>query len=296
MPTLTSAKPTVTPPFSHPADFYQVRDFGQKWEATAQLLRLHYRELLGALVRYSGLYMLIGALFQAAGEHYVGTDGAMLYPVGSVFYAIGTFVGTGVVYGFLRARMHALDEPGARYTPDQIWDFANGLGSFFGSYLIFGALMLLGFLCLIAPGIYIWPAFTLLPGVVMLEDSEESMSRCFKLVEGFWWTTLGLALMTWLLSVAVVQVPQLLLQSLGAALEMDQSEWLWVLPVRLLISGLQFLLQPITAILLAFNYFSIVESKESPGLSWRASRIGQAPASGSHPTDLGAITEGEYLL
>ncbi|KUG06843.1 hypothetical protein [Solirubrum puertoriconensis] len=297
MPTLTTAKPTAgPPPFSHPADFYQVRDFGQKWEATAQLLRLHYKELFGVLVRYAGLYMLIGALFQAAGEHFVGTDGAMLFPVGTVFYAIGSFVGTGVVYGFLRARMHALDEPGARYTPDQIWDFVNGLGSYFGSNLIFGALMGLGFLCLIIPGIYIWPAFTLLPAVVMLEDGEESLSRCFKLVERFWWTTFGLALMAALLQVGTIQIPEALLQSLGAALEIDQSEWFWVLPVRLLISTLQFLLQPITAILMAFNYFSIVESKESPGLSWRASRIGQAPAATSQPHDLGAVTEGEYLL
>ncbi|UYZ59295.1 hypothetical protein [Hymenobacter latericus] len=66
--------------------------------------------------------------------------------------------------------------------------------------------------------------------------------------------------------------------------------------MRLLISGLQFLLQPVTAILLAFNYFSIVESKESPGLSWRASRIGLAPAAGGPPTDLGATAEGEYQL
>ncbi|UYZ59296.1 hypothetical protein [Hymenobacter latericus] len=224
MSTLTQA-PTAAPPFSHPADFYQVRDFGQKWEATAQLLRLHYRELLGALVRYTGLYMLIGALFQVAGEHLVGTDGAMLYPIGTVFYWIGSFVGTGVVYGFLRARMHALDEPEARYSPDQIWDFVSGLGSFFGSYLIFGALVVLGFLCLLIPGFYLWPAFTLLPGVVLLEDHEEPLSRCFRLIERCWWPTFGLVLLTALLSIGVIQVPQTLLQSLGAALEIDPSGW-----------------------------------------------------------------------
>lgn len=278
MPTLSPAAVAPAPPaFSHPADFYQTRDFGQKWEATAQLLRLHGRELLGAVLRYASIWIVAGAFLQAVGLHYAGTDGAMLNPLGLLFEMVGSFVVTGIVYGFMRARMHALDEPGARFNADQIWDFVNGLSNYFGSALIGGTLMVLGMICLLLPGLYIYVVLTLLPGVVLIEDGDKTLSRCFELIRGHFWSTAGLVMMTILLQWGVIYVPKSALNYLALFLEIDYTEWGWVLPAQVLASALKFTLQPITAVLLAFNYFSLVEAKESPGLQWRAARIGQAP-------------------
>jgi hypothetical protein len=297
MSSVTQAPTATAPPtFEHPADFYQVRDFGQKWEATAQLLRQHGRPLMLALLRYVAPWLLAGTLLQTASTFLPGLldydtfdyrSYAWLARLGTVLGRVGALVGTGVVYGFLRLCMHCYQSPGYQPTPADIWDSTAHTGLYFGKFLTGVLLCGAGLLLMIAPAVYVAVVLTLLPGVVFME--QDGLGRTFELVKGHWWSTAGLTLVTLGFNVALILVPGALLgYLLGNPDFEDFSTPLMtaaVLGTQFFTLLVQLLLLPVRELVLAFNYFSIVEAKESPGLEWRAGRLGEALAPKTPPAD-----------
>ncbi|MCC3157379.1 hypothetical protein LJ737_09015 [Hymenobacter sp. 15J16-1T3B] len=256
--------------FSQPADFYQTRDFGQKWEATAQLLRQHGRVLFAALLRYTGPWLLLGFIIEAAG-YATGNDTAVGF-VGGICQRVAIIVGTGITFGFLRLRIQHYQTPGRELTVADVWEATSNTGAYFGKTIVGGMITGFAVLLLVLPGIYVAVALTLLPAVVFLEE-EGGISRCFDLIKGYWWSTFALAVVYGFLFLSLLIVPAM---ALGYFMATNPDNHLVGLPFSLLSATGMFLLNPVMNVLMAFNYFSIVEAKESPGLEWRAARLGEA--------------------
>ncbi|GAB2966308.1 hypothetical protein GCM10027048_40730 [Hymenobacter coalescens] len=273
MSTSTSTVAAAPPTFSQPADFYQTRDFGQKWEAAAQLLREHGRVFFATLLRYTAPWLLLGTVVEVAVATLPdGTPGAGF--LGGIFQRVGLVVGTGITFGFIRARMNLYQTPGHQLTVADIWAATSGTGAYFGQYIISNLLTVFAMFLLVLPGIYVAVALTLLPAVFFLEDN--GISRCLSLIKGHWWSTFGLALVYGLVFIGLLFVPAMVFGALVATGGADKSA-AFTLPFSVLTALVFFFLNPTMNLLLAFNYFSIVETKESPGLEWRAAQLGAAP-------------------
>lgn len=274
----------TTPTFSQPVDFYQTRDFGQKWEATAQLLRQHGRVLFATLLRYTAPWFLLGMIIEAAGFA-TGNETAVNF-VGGIAQRVGVVVGTGIVFGFLRLRIQHYQTPGQELTVADVWDATTGTGAYFGKSILGGFVTVLAMLLLFLPGIYVAVTLTLLPAVSLLEDGD--LSRCFTLIKGYWWSTFGLAIVAGILFIGLLIVPAF---AAGALMATNPDNHLIGLPFSLFTAVAMFFLNPLMNVLLAFNYFSIVEAKESPGLEWRAAQLGEAAPAPANPDQLYAPDE-----
>lgn len=260
---------TAAPTFSQPADFYRTRDFGQKWEATAQLLRQHGRVLFATLLRYTGPWFVLGLIIEAAGAA-TGNEKAGNI-VSNLAQQVGDVVGVGITFGFLRLRIQHYQTPGHELTVADVWGATTGTGAYFGRRIVGNIITGVALLLLLLPGIYVAVTLTLLPAVALLEEGD--LSRCFDLIKGYWWSTFGLAAVAGLLLVSVLVVPAMVL---GGLMTIYPDNSLLELPFSVFAAVATFFLNPILTVLLAFNYFSIVEAKESPGLEWRAAQLGEA--------------------
>ncbi|GAB3837902.1 hypothetical protein [Hymenobacter jeollabukensis] len=244
--------------FSQPADFYRTRDFGQKWEATA------------ALLRYTGPWLLLGLIVEAAG-YATGNETAIGF-VGGICQRVALVVGTGITFGFLRLRIQHYQTPGRELTVADVWEATSNTGTYFGKTIVGGFIALFASILLLLPGIYVAVALMLLPSVVFLEE-EGGISRCFDLIKGYWWSSFALALVYGVLFLGLLFVPAM---ALGYFMVSNPDNHLIGIPFSLFTAAAMFFLNPVMNVLLAFNYFSIVEAKESPGLEWRAAQLGEA--------------------
>ncbi|RAK65221.1 hypothetical protein [Hymenobacter edaphi] len=270
MSTSTTVLADAATTFSQPADFYQTRDFGQKWEATAQLLRQHGRVLFAALLRYTGPWLLLGIIIEAAG-YATGNETAVGF-VGGICQRVALIVGTGITFGFLRLRIQHYQAPGRELTVADVWEATSHTGAYFGKTIVGGLITTFALLLLLLPGIYVAVALTLLPAVVFLE-ADGDLSRCFNLIKGYWWSTFALALVYGLLFLGLLLVPAMVL---GYFMASNPDNRIIGIPFSLFTAAAMFFLNPVMNVLMAFNYFSIVEAKESPGLEWRAAQLGEA--------------------
>ena len=84
---------------------------------------------------------------------------------------------------------------------NEVWNYAKKL--FVKIYLAeLGIALIVGIATLffIIPGIYVGIAFSLVPVIIVLEESSfsESLGRSSRLISGHWWLTLGLILILYL--------------------------------------------------------------------------------------------------
>ncbi|RTQ50046.1 hypothetical protein EJV47_10410 [Hymenobacter gummosus] len=279
------------PAFDHPADFYQVRDFGQKWEAAAQLLRRHGRPLLLALLCFVLPLLLLSLIVQTYGVSFLKNWTDNPQPVSSFSRATWMYMGvayaglalrllagtlaTSLVYGLLRQLLAAAEarEPVQPSVRD-IWRAAP-LGRYLLQSLGASLLLMLGLLLLLFPGLYVLAASVLLPGVLSFE--RRGLGRAFELMKGASWSTLGVALIPIGVSLAFLWLPQLLISRLVGQ-EVLPTSPLWVYGLRAALVLVELVLHPAIDVMQGFHYFSLVEARESTGLAWRALILGQQPA------------------
>ncbi len=78
-------------------------------------------------------------------------------------------------------------------------------GTLLWSYIVVGLFIMLGMFLCIVPGIILMICFAALTPVIMLEDqnSADSRSRAWQLLEGYRWKAFAVLLILWLITVAV---------------------------------------------------------------------------------------------
>ena len=294
--------------FTTPQDFYRLRDFGLKFEATISFLRQHggnlYRVLLVPLLVALVPLILIAVLFaqnfsidmlQGQTGSGVSTGMALMIPA---FMAVGLLILAALMvqyvmlYGFVKRRMQQPD-PQVLISAAEAWDEGKRyLLPLLGYSIIATVLVGLGFLLLALPGIYLAIALVLLPSVVVFEDADlgGTFSRCLTLIKGKWWSTFGLWFVA---SMAVGMVSGgvgMVISILGAivGIKDPNNAVIGVAVAQAVQMGINFLLYPVLYVLLMFQYFNLVERKDYVSLQWRAEQLGQTaggPAAGSASDD-----------
>ncbi|MVN78523.1 hypothetical protein GO988_19500 [Hymenobacter sp. HMF4947] len=212
---------------------------------------------------------------------------------------------SGTLYGYLRARLRLpATEP---VTPTDVWaemraklgrmvlaSLLLAFGGGLGFSILFGGLVggiaavqpgvgatALAFLLVLIPSIYLSIALSLYFPVLWLEDLSilASIGRCFHLIRGQWWATLGLLLIAGFLQSIlsiVFAVPQYAVM-FGKVLQVPglNSDVLGLITNCLYATGIIFT-YTIPLLALVFQYFNLTEQKDGFGLRLLVDKLGQS--------------------
>ncbi|GAB3872443.1 hypothetical protein GCM10028824_22840 [Hymenobacter segetis] len=319
--------PRTTARFSQESDFRRQRDFGQKFSAAFEFIGAHWRGLGRALLYIvlpaailQGIVMaLMQKEFISKSLHVSDTGISKLRQLAmfnemyqSPFYWVniavsGIFIMLLVltVYGYVKCCLRPVtsSEP---ITVGQVWEEVKQ--EFLGSYLSYFGLMvlvLIGFVFLAIPGLYLMVAFSLFYITKVVEGTgfSDTCRRCLQLVRGKWWSTCGLI-------VVMTMVPGIALGIIGSmvswlvyyladnfglfhATEAGSSMGLFAVITSALSGLLNLLIYPPLLLALAFQYFNLVERRDGVGLRHMVDQLGRTPVP-VHSTNYRPDDEGEY--
>lgn len=148
-----------------------------------------------------------------------------------------------------------------------------------------GLLVMVGLLCFLIPGIYCAVALSLITFVVMREDLGlvSAIRRCFALIAGNWWLTLGLILIMWGINFVVhTGTNAIVVAALGRYYFANP---LVQVVINTVMGVFGALLSAPLYLALAFQYYSLLEQKESIGLLNQVEAIGITPDRQPYPAD-----------
>ena len=296
--------------YTQEADFRQERDFGAKISATFEFIGAHFQPLAKVLLYIAlpaalGRAVLLGLLqsqlatrvqttaglasaypggiWQRQGTAYLTMVSSPAYYVNSLLSQVFTTLIILSVYGYL---LHCLPrtDPHREITVADVWAVVRRefIGTFFSVWGL-SFVVILGFIVLFIPGLYLSVALSLFFIVRLVEGTGfgDTISRCLHLTRGKWWSTFGLlfimAMLLYMLLIAAGSVAGLLSGGFLALLKSARSP-LFVTVMGAVTTLFTLLIYPPLLIALAFQYFNLVERKEGRGLHALVDQLGQAPA------------------
>ena len=321
--------------FTQESDFRKEREFGQKISATFEFIRAHWRPL-GRVMLYTVLpaallYGVLNAILQismfknvlepftngkmSGGMRWTATAEIMsspLYWVNAIMR--GAFFSLIIlsVYGYLLCCLRGTSTGQAAYPAEEgggrpaitvadVWTIIKRefVSTYFSTVGI-GLLVVLGFMVLFVPGIYLSIMLTLFYITKLVEGTSfgETVSRCWQLIQGKWWSTFGLIFVMMLLLYALLALVGIVASLFGATLLGIVKSGTVQSPVFAIVSstlgtGLALLLYPPILLVLAFQYFNLVERREGVGLRSLVGQLGQA-APTARNASYRPEEEGEY--
>jgi hypothetical protein len=275
--------------------FYKLRGFGLKMNATIDFIRQNVKNLFFSLSLVAApvaIVVIIFAILVFKGFSGVGIES--LQPGSEVFFILlgGSYAGIiivsllifALIYGVVFSLMglYETQYPNSFTAGTIVNGSFNSFLSLFILLFLGTLLTLAGFVMLIIPGIYILVTLTIAPAVLQFEKKNvlQAIKRSFELVRGNWWSTFALLMVTSILQsvvAALFMIPFYVVyfvfmitiitaQEQGSDI-MDHTGTLLAMAIGLgfFIYG-SYLTRAITITGMAFQYFHLVEKKESKGL------------------------------
>ena len=286
--------------------FRQARDVGGIVNATFAFLRQHFVPLCRSMIFLAGPFLILSAILtistqfsfsfptpeQQLEDPFAALEGIFTptYFLGIIFSLVGTIVLFAVVYAYV---MLYVDHDG--FTPEvgDVWEYIRDhmvpfITTPIGFFVIFVLMLLLniipclGTIAFLVGGIYLFVVFSILYTARLQEDISffEGIGRCRSLIQGYFWPTLGLLLMvyiiTFLLSM-LLSMPYTFIvwTSMFNSLSGEETTQipLWLSVLATLSAVVASLLNAIPVVATSLQYFNLVELKEAPGLSERIDQI-----------------------
>lgn len=309
--------------YSTPADFWQERDFGAKISAAFEFIGVHWRPL-GRVLLYLVMPLALvqgivaGALRLQVAEvvrQHSGEGNTLSVRYASYFSAFQSpwyflnsvlgFIFQSVlilsVYGYMMRCVYA-EQPGAPVTVPEVWQVVKGkvLGtslSLLGVWIIIA----FGLVFFFVPGLYMLVTLSLFFAIYVFENSDflATISRCIDLIKGKWWSTFGL------LGIMVLLI-YLVFASVGVVVALTGGFKAMVTSSRTLPTSLAVVLSSLGGLLsvllyvpimlvLAFQYFNLVERREGLGARLLVAKLGDSQAAPtSQSSQYQPDEEGEY--
>ena len=280
-------------------DFYKKRPFSDKLNITFVFLRENAWPYLKVQLLIAGPVLLLVnmaasrlqlGMFDSVEKMQMGPDGFIIDMFGDMFGAYGlVFVASLVVgalipvlcYGYMRVYRERPPEgiTIAHVTRDMWPNFLSMLG--YG--IIAGMVVIVSAFFLFIPAIYFMVVLSLGAAIICFEKTDPftAFGRCFTLIKDKWFSTAGLVLVVFIIAyliTAFFSLPQVILMGLWALLTLESGNMGVDMPAY--IDSLQILFAVLQSfaglftyslvyIAIAFQYFNLVERRESRGLMAR---------------------------
>lgn len=308
--------------YTNEADFRQERDFSQKITATFEFIRAHWRPLgrvlLYLVVPLALVRAILGGLLQSQLLDSLRTTGGqgrvfsrtqtMGRVYGEMFNTPTYYITLALsilfsavlilsVYGYLLGCLE-----GQPPSVGQVWGVVRRrlVGTAL-SLVGVGFIIGLSSLVLLLPGIYMMVALSIFFIVYLAENTGfgSTLNRCISLTKGKWWSTAGLIFIMLVLLYALTLGFSIAWGSLlgllrGVLPTFAVGTPLFSIVFTALTSLLALALYPPLLIVLAFQYFNLVERKEGLGMYQLVNQLGQAAPAGPGTDAYRPIEEGEY--
>jgi len=255
------------------------RDFGEKFNATFQFATQNFKSLVISLLFLGAPLMIVANLFMAYFQTEFGT-GPVNFAQGipDSFWKMYLIVIPIILiaYSWLMTVTYAYIveylDGNRSITPVQVFNralkkfpkiIAAGIVSFF--------VIMIAFMLLVIPGIYMAIAITFIQAIIVIEEISvfKSFSRSMSLIKGKWWSTFGLLFVMGFIS-GIMQLLFTIPTYINMTVKLLHKnifafDWGTILSNMISTVGMS-LIYPLIFIAIAFQYFNLVERKESEGL------------------------------
>jgi hypothetical protein len=213
----------------------KAREFGEIINDTFLFIRQNFRPLLKVFVYLCGFFILAGMIAgimheleaktivqSKAGGSVWETTAAQLFTFNYLLVAIFSMCSSVAIlvstFSFIALY---IQKGNVAPTPDEVWGYFKYyyFRAFFSNFA--GMLLVtLGFVFCIIPGIYLFPAMSLLVSIMVLENTnfQYAFNRSFKLLKNQWWATAGAMFIIWVIAYACMtfaSVPAMVLTMAG---------------------------------------------------------------------------------
>jgi len=275
----------------------QQRDFGQKMNASFEFAMQNFGPLVRVLAFIAGPSALLSGIAQGLFQSRMLTAVKATDPFGMfgqymvteyifvVFFSVITyFLSCSAVNAF----MVLYEEKGSSQdlTPPVVWNkLVENIGAGIGSQIISVLLILIGFVLLFFPGVYLTVCFQFILMVAIREklSATGSLSRSYELIKGKWWSTFGLlVIMSIVVSILamVFQLPTLvitIMNALGFGNGLANLKGVIIVASAISMVGTT-VTQGLLWIAIAFQYYNLVERLEGSGLRSEIASMGNSDA------------------
>jgi hypothetical protein len=302
-------------------EFRKKRDFGEILNVSFTFLRQHLKPIFKSLLFIAGPFILVGSVLPGLLFYpWIGATtetGFSSFDISSVLvniisFIVGVVMAVATVYQYMLLYMQK--GPGPISTND-VWKavrnnffniliscmglvFLSTIGILFSGFIVFsifneGAGAVLGFFLLMSSIVYL---SVLLSPLLMMRLVEKvnffkAIARCFTLMEGKWWQTFTLLFVCYIIQsalVSVVFIPFYTFVFAERMLSNDTTPELTTSLIYVAVGGVILVLTVtasfcLTLVVTGFQYFSLVEEKESVGLLQRIQKMGDPSTAAPAP-------------
>lgn len=265
---------------------FQERDFGELVSVSISFFIQEIKFIIKNLMYFVGPFVLLSAVLSAAFNLGAANDFSQIFKMlqgnyvqpqqnqGGVFLIgiLNLFQGI-MTYTVLAVYVKLYAERGrGGFDTQDVWNEIKGnFWSVLGGQFLAGLMVVLGFVFLIIPGIYLLVVISFLFAIIVFENISvgESISRTFVLIKEHWWLTFGaLIVMAILTSILTAVFTGAISMALIASTNSIMTSIISV------IIGFGTLIISAASVLLPiFLYTSFVTEKENPTLLERITNI-----------------------
>lgn len=275
-------------------EFRKYREFGELIGDTFLFIKQNFKPLLKAFIYLCGFFILAGVATAIAAQvqavDYVGNrNNFSIASRYSATYFTWSYLGmvvfiilnyTAIYVTVLSYISIYIQKGNIAPNVEEVWTyFKYYFFRMLGSGFVMGVFLVICFVCCFLPGIYVFPAVTLVYPILILENASlgYSFTRAFKLIKDNWWLTFGVLLVVWIITYActfLVQLPAIIVMMVNTFTSPGNP----INSAYAILSGISsnigqvFYIIPI--ICSALCYYSLVEQKESAGLMGRIENFG----------------------
>lgn len=270
-------------------EYYRIRDFGQKFNATIEYLREHFLSLfvlilvvtipftvVGGMIQYYFFAELQGITLGASDPFEIFNLIGEAIPIFLLSTSVSVVLNAaliGSVYTYMRMTENNEQEVKPM---DVVGQLVPKLAGIVVISIATSIIAVIGMFFFVIPGIYFAVVLSLAIPVYVFEDISigEALGKPFTLIRGKWWSTFGLLFVTivlvFILSFAIAFPIGLIIglnQVFGAEdILSNETAQFWQVLSSSVINSLSYALFSLPSIALAFQYFNLTERTEGRGL------------------------------
>ncbi len=274
---------------SQKMEFYKIRDFGEKFNATVEFIRKHFLSLFVLILVVTVPFTVLGSIIQyfnfAEFQNFtlglsdpfeiINLMGELL-PLILLSVVVSLFLNASL-YGSVYTYMRMTENSELEVKPiDVVSKLLPKIGGLVVLSIVSTIIVMIGSMFFFLPGIYLAVVLALAVPVYVFEDVSigEALGKPFTLIRGKWWSTFGLLFVTIVLVIILafaIAFPVGLVIGLkeifseGEFLS-DESSQFWQVLSNSVINSLTYVFFSLPTIALAFQYFNLTERTEGRGL------------------------------
>ncbi len=277
----------------------RTRDFSAKINATLEFVKQNLSPLAKGLIFISGPFFLLQGLFNGFYQKQILSTGLSSNPLAIFSSEAISWLGISMVFsvfGYMSSlivitefmRLYEIRENPEAIDLSEIWEgVKQHLVKMIGVGILVAIILTFATIILIIPGIYLSIVLSLIVPIIIIEGKSfgEAFNRCFTLISEKWWSTCGLIIVTSIIAgvmALIFTIPQYVFTFLIGSHKISNvsaEPALWE-QVGLVISSMLYtfggsLLRSIVVIAVIFQYYNLVERKESRGLLSKVESFGK---------------------